>query len=36
MKMLLKIHTKPSILFKDFQTRPIVRNINKKSNQEIV
>ena len=35
MKMLLKIHTKPSILFKDFQTRPIVRNINKKSNQEI-
>lgn len=36
MKMLLKIHTEPSILFKDFQTRPIVRNINKKSNQEIV
>lgn len=36
MKTLLKIHTKPSILFKDFQTRPIVRNINKKSNQEIV
>lgn len=36
MKMLLKIYTKPSILFKDFQTRPIVRNINKKSNQEIV
>lgn len=36
MKMLLKIHTKPSILFKDFQTRPIVRNINNKSNQEIV
>lgn len=36
MKMSLKIHTKPSILFKDFQTRPIVRNINKKSNQEIV
>ena len=36
MKMLLKIHTKPSILYKDFLARPLVNKINKNKNQEIV
>lgn len=36
MKMLLKIHTKPSVLYKDFLTRPLVNKINKNKNQEIV
>ncbi len=36
MKMLLKIHTKPSVLYKDFLTRPLVNKINKDKNQEIV
>ena len=31
MKMLLKMHVKPSILFKDFQIRPLVNN-NKRNN----
>lgn len=30
MKMLLKIHTKPSVLYKDFLARPLVNKINKK------
>lgn len=36
MKMLLKIHTKPSVLYKDFLTRPLVNKISKNKNQEIV
>lgn len=36
MKMLLKIHTKPSVLYKDFLARPLVNKINKNKNQEIV
>lgn len=36
MKMLLKIHTKPSVLYKDFLTRPLVNKVNKNKNQEIV
>lgn len=36
MKMLLKIHTKPSVLYKDFLARPLVNKINKDKNQEIV
>lgn len=36
MKMLLKIHTKPSVLYKDFLTRPLVNKINKNKNQEFV
>lgn len=35
-KMLLKIHTKPSVLYKDFLARPLVNKINKNKNQEIV
>lgn len=36
MKRLLKIHTKPSVLYKDFLARPLVNKINKNKNQEIV
>lgn len=36
MKMLLKIHTKPSVLYKDFLARPLVNKISKNKNQEIV
>lgn len=36
MKMLLKMHTKPSVLYKDFLARPLVNKINKNKNQEIV
>lgn len=36
MKMLLKIHTKPSVLYKDFLARPLVNKINKNKNQETV
>lgn len=36
MKMLLKIHTKPSVSYKDFLARPLVNKINKNKNQEIV
>ena len=36
MKMLLKIHTKPSVLYKDFLARPLVNKINKNKNQEVV
>lgn len=36
MKLLLKIHNKPSILFKDFKNRPLVNNITKDKNKELV
>lgn len=36
MKLLLKIHNKPSILFKDFKNRPIVNNTTKDKNKELV
>lgn len=36
MKLLLKIHNKPSILFKDFKNRPLVNNTTKDKNKELV
>lgn len=36
MKLLLKIHNKPSILFKDFKNRPLVNNTTKDKNKEFV
>lgn len=36
MKLLLKIHDKPSILFKDFKNRPLVNNTTKDKNKELV
>lgn len=36
MKLLLKIHNKPSILFKDFKNRPLVNNATKDKNKELV
>lgn len=36
MKLLLKIHNKPSILFKDFKNRPLVNNTTKGKNKELV
>lgn len=36
MKLLLKIHNKPSILFKDFKNRPLVNNTTKYKNKELV
>lgn len=36
MKLLLKIHNKPSILFKDFKNRPPVNNTTKDKNKELV
>lgn len=36
MKLLLKIHNKPSILFKDFKNRPLVNNTTKDKNNELV
>lgn len=36
MKLLLKIHNKPSILFKDFKNRPLVNNTTKDKNKEPV
>ena len=35
-KLLLKIHNKPSILFKDFKNRPLVNNTTKDKNKELV
>lgn len=34
--LLLKIHNKPSILFKDFKNRPLVNNTTKDKNKELV
>ena len=36
MKLLLKIHNKPSILFKDFKNIPLVNNTTKDKNKELV
>lgn len=36
MKLLLKIHNKPSILFKDFKNRSLVNNTTKDKNKELV
>lgn len=36
MKLLLKIHNQPSILFKDFKNRPLVNNTTKDKNKEFV
>lgn len=36
MKLLLKIHNKPSILFKDCKNRPLVNNTTKDKNKELV
>ena len=36
MKLSLKIHNKPSILFKDFKNRPLVNNTTKDKNKELV
>lgn len=36
MKLLLKIHNKSSILFKDFKNRPLVNNTTKDKNKELV
>ena len=36
MNLLLKIHNKPSILFKDFKNRPLVNNTTKDKNKELV
>lgn len=36
MKLLLKIHNKPSISFKDFKNRPLVNNTTKDKNKELV
>lgn len=36
MKLLLKIHNKPSILFKDFKNRPLVNNTTKDKNKELI
>lgn len=36
MKLLLKIHNKPSILFKDFKNKPLVNNTTKDKNKELV
>lgn len=36
MKLLSKIHNKPSILFKDFKNRPLVNNTTKDKNKELV
>lgn len=36
MKLLLKIHNKLSILFKDFKNRPLVNNTTKDKNKELV
>lgn len=36
MKLLLKIHNKPGILFKDFKNRPLVNNTTKDKNKELV
>lgn len=36
MKLLLKTHNKPSILFKDFKNRPLVNNTTKDKNKELV
>lgn len=36
MKLLLKIHNKPSILFKDLKNRPLVNNTTKDKNKELV
>lgn len=36
MKLLLKIHNKPSILFKDFKNRPLVNNTTNDKNKELV
>lgn len=36
MKHLLKIHTKPSVLFKDFQMRPLVNHNNNDKNNILV
>lgn len=36
MKLLLKIHNKPSILFKGFKNRPLVNNTTKDKNKELV
>lgn len=36
MKLLLKIHNKPSILFKDFKNRHLVNNTTKDKNKELV
>ena len=36
MKLLLKIHNKPSILFKDFKNRPLINNTTKDKNKELV
>lgn len=36
MKLLLKIHNKLSILFKDFKNRPLVNNTTKDKNKEFV
>lgn len=36
MKLLLKIHNKSSILFKDFKNRPLVNNTTKDKNKEFV
>lgn len=36
MELLLKIHNKPSILFKDFKNRPLVNNTTKDKNKELV
>ena len=35
-KPVLKIHNKPSILFKDFKNRPLVNNTTKDKNKELV